>query len=57
LTPFLYGLGFLSENFFFLMALAYRNRLIEVEKNQIQQQYTHPLTPKSTRNSPPFHPC
>jgi|GEM_PF-5019212 len=56
-TPFLYGLGFLSENFFFLMALAYRNRLIEVEKNQIQQQYTHPLTPKSTRNSPPFHPC
>lgn len=41
--PFFFGLGMLCENFCFLLALAYRNRLVEEEKNQIQSQYTDQL--------------
>jgi signal transduction histidine kinase len=42
-TPFFFGLGAVIENFFFLLALAYRNRLVEVEKNQMQARYTQEL--------------
>ena len=41
--PFMYALGAMFENFCFLMALAYRNKLIELEKGQIQTQYTNQL--------------
>ncbi|GAB2558577.1 7TM-DISM domain-containing protein [Spirosoma aerophilum] len=41
--PFFFSLGMLFENFFFLLALAYRNRLVEVEKNQIKSRYTQQL--------------
>lgn len=41
--PFFFSLGALFENFFFLLALAYRNRLVEVEKNQMQGRYTQQL--------------
>lgn len=41
--PFFFSLGMLFENFFFLLALAYRNRLVEVEKNQMQSRYTKQL--------------
>ncbi|WP_375444628.1 histidine kinase [uncultured Fibrella sp.] len=42
-VPFFFSLGALVECFFFLLALAYRNRLVELERNQIQNQYTNQL--------------
>lgn len=36
-------LGLVTESFFFLMALAYRGRLIELENSRIQQQYSNDL--------------
>ncbi len=42
-TPLLYGLGILIENFIFLLALAYRNRLVEVDRKQLQVSYTQQL--------------
>lgn len=41
--PFFMALGLFSELFFFLLALAYRNKLVEVEKNHLQQNYTRQL--------------
>ncbi|MEI7583014.1 histidine kinase [Runella sp.] len=41
--PFFFGLGMLLENFFFLIALAYRNRLVEIEKNKMQVRYAEQL--------------
>ncbi len=49
--PFFFGLGMLCENFFFLLALAYRNRLVEIEKNQIQSQYTTQLEAQLTKRT------
>lgn len=46
--PFFFSLGMLFENFFFLLALAYRNRLVEVEKNQLQGRYTQQLEEQLT---------
>lgn len=46
--PFFFSLGMLFENFFFLLALAYRNRLVEVEKNQMQGRYTRQLEEQLT---------
>jgi sensor histidine kinase YesM len=37
------ALGLFIELFCFLLALAYRNKLLEVEKNSLQQQYTNTL--------------
>jgi sensor histidine kinase YesM len=41
--PFYMALGLFIELFCFLLALAYRNKLMEVEKNSLQQQYTNTL--------------
>jgi sensor histidine kinase YesM len=41
--PFFMALGLFIELFCFLLALAYRNKLMEVEKNSLQQQYTTQL--------------
>jgi sensor histidine kinase YesM len=41
--PFYMGLGLFIELFCFLLALAYRNKLMEVEKNSLQQHYTSQL--------------
>ena len=49
--PFFFSLGALIENFFFLLALAYRNRLVEVERNQIQQRYTYELKEQLTKRT------
>ena len=38
--PFFMALGLFIELFCFSLALAYRNKLIEVEKNSLQQNYT-----------------
>jgi sensor histidine kinase YesM len=46
--PFFFSLGMLFESFFFLLALAYRNRLVEVEKNQMQGRYTQQLEEQLT---------
>jgi hypothetical protein len=41
--PFYMALGLFIELFCFLLALAYRNKLVEVEKNSLQQHYTSQL--------------
>ena len=45
-VPLMYALGAMFENFCFLLALAYRNKLVEIEKNQIQVDYTYQLEEK-----------
>ncbi len=50
-TPLFFGLGAVIENFFFLLALAYRNRLVEVEKNQMQVRYTNELKVELARRT------
>ena len=49
--PFFFSLGMLFENFFFLLALAYRNRMVEVEKNQLQGRYTQQLEEQLTKRT------
>jgi sensor histidine kinase YesM len=41
--PFFMALGLFIELFCFSLALAYRNKLVEVEKNNLQQHYTKRL--------------
>nr|WP_084757795.1 histidine kinase [Spirosoma luteum] len=41
--PFFMSVGMVIDLFCFAMALAYRSRLVEVERNQIQERYTQDL--------------
>jgi sensor histidine kinase YesM len=41
--PFYMMMGLCTELFCFAMALAYRNKLVELEKNQLQENYAHQL--------------
>ncbi len=46
-----FGLGTLLEVFCFSLALGRRTRLIEIEKNQIQERYAHDLEAQLTERS------
>ena len=49
--PFFMALGLLIELFCFSMALAYRNKLVEVEKNNLQKHYTSQLETTLTKRT------
>ncbi|WP_276500120.1 histidine kinase [Terrimonas pollutisoli] len=50
-VPFFIALGLFSELFCFLLALAKRNKLIETEKNHLQQNYTNQLETELTKRT------
>jgi two-component sensor histidine kinase len=49
--PIFIALGLFTELFCFLLALAWRNKLIEVEKNNLQQNYTGQLETELTKRT------
>jgi hypothetical protein len=49
--PFFMALGLFIELFCFSLALAYRNKLVEVEKKELQQHYTQRLETELTQRT------
>ncbi|MEJ7828198.1 MAG: hypothetical protein WKF91_08385, partial [Segetibacter sp.] len=49
--PFFMGVGLFTELFCFSLALAYRNKLVETEKNNLQQHYSQLLESKLSQRT------
>ena len=49
--PFFMAVGLFTELFCFSLALAYRNKLVELEKNNLQQQYAQQLESELTQRT------